>query len=254
MKSSPYLFQSLLICFLFHTATSLLFSATTSGSVQQCGNTTTFCPASAVCCPAQYSPTACGCQLAPSSPCCLPGPALEASKILPNCLVIGDSVSIGYTGIAAIQLSDICQLQHAPFDVSDGGAGSTGYGQACLDNFLKTQRQTMVEWDVILFNFGLHNLDDNSTSIYRQQLSNITKRLVSFTLTKRSKLIYAITTPYMPYASVGNHIVSQLNKIALDIIRPYNDIKVLDLHKLVTDHWYAHACMLWLETLVGWID
>jgi hypothetical protein len=160
----------------------------------------------------------------------------------------------GYTGIAAIQLSDICQLQHAPFDVSDGGAGSTGYGQACLDNFLKTQRQTMVEWDVILFNFGLHNLDDNSTSIYRQQLSNITKRLVSFTLTKRSKLIYAITTPYMPYASVGNHIVSQLNKIALDIIRPYNDIKVLDLHKLVTDHWYAHACMLWLETLVGWID
>jgi hypothetical protein len=175
----------------------------------------------------------------------MPGPALEPSKILPNCLVIGDSVSIGYVGIAAIELSNICQLQHAPFDVSGGGADSTQYGQACLDNFLKTQRQTIFEWDVILFNFGLHNLNDNSTSIYQQQLSNITKRLVTSTSTKQSKLIYATTTPYMPYASVGNHIVSELNSIALDIIRPYNNINVLDLHKLVTDHWYVHACFGW---------
>lgn len=140
--------------------TALLAAA--SGS-RQCGEATTFCPDSGACCNATYSPTTFGCRLAdaadfeqshaimsrpsaadlewppsPTKSCCMPGPVLEPSTTLPNCMVLGDSVSIGYTGTATKLLADVCQLQHAPWDVSDGGAGSTAVGVACLDNFLVT--------------------------------------------------------------------------------------------------------------------
>ena len=79
-----------------------------------------------------------------------------------NCIVIGDSVSIGYTGLVAKNLSRLCKVQHAPWDVEDGGAGSTARGVACLDNWLVTHSQQKVKWDVITFNFGLHDLTNSS--------------------------------------------------------------------------------------------
>ena len=104
-------------------------------SLRQCGNTTTYCPEAGECCAAQYSPTKYGCKLgrqsdaaswppSPTAACCMPGPQLPPSKTLPNCLIVGDSVSIGYSPTAVEDLKDICQLQHGPWDVSDGGAGS----------------------------------------------------------------------------------------------------------------------------------
>jgi hypothetical protein len=137
----------------------------------------------------------------------MPGPALSPSTTLSNALVIADSVSIGYTGTAAKNLSDIALLQHGPYDTSDGGAGSTLVGQTCLDNFLVTQAQVKVDWDVILFNFGLHDMVPNTLDEYRQQLTNITTRLVE----TGAKLIYATTTPFMPAFSKGSTIVETLN-------------------------------------------
>jgi hypothetical protein len=66
-----------------------------------------------------------------------------------------------------------------------------------------TQAQEVVNWDVVLFNFGLHDMDSNQgggPKLYQQQLINITNRL----LETNASLIYATTTPFMPYASVGN--------------------------------------------------
>jgi hypothetical protein len=229
----------------------------TASATRQCGDTTTYCPDSAICCNANYSDTSFGCRLAggmpfeqphairssdwgipewppsPTQSCCMPGPKLEPSTTLPNCMVLGDSVSIGYTGVAAKLLADVCQLQHAPWDERDGGAGSTSVGVACLDNFLVTQRQTPVKWDVILYNFGLHDLDNSSTAEakYRTELTNITARLVA----TGAKLIYATTTPFMPDTTKGNHVVDDLNQIAREVIAG-KGIQLLDLHKLVTDH------------------
>lgn len=97
---------------------------------------------------------------------------------------------------SACSLQDICALQHGPWDVSDGGADATSYAQVCLNNWLVTQAQQPVQWDVILFNFGLHNLDNSSAAeqLYSQQLTNITQRLVA----TKAKLLYATTTPFMP--------------------------------------------------------
>jgi hypothetical protein len=44
-----------------------------------------------------------------------------------NCLITGDSVSLGYTPFLAAALADICVVQHAPAG-GDGGAEETAYG------------------------------------------------------------------------------------------------------------------------------
>ena len=107
----------------------------------------------------------------------------------------------------------------------DGGAGSTSEGVTCLDNWLRTQDQQVVKWDVIQFvrappplappqnhhhaykkefraqNFGLHDMFpcdkpqwNHCLAVYQRQLLNITQRLVA----TGSKLQYALTTPVRP--------------------------------------------------------
>lgn len=85
------------------------------------------CPADATCCTHEYF-GAPGCVFAGTTECCAPGPALEPSTTLPNCLIIGDSVSDQYTPSVADLLSTTCQVQHAPWV---GGGESFRY-LACL--------------------------------------------------------------------------------------------------------------------------
>eukprot|EP00041_Stephanoeca_diplocostata_P021446 m.499893 g.499893 ORF g.499893 m.499893 type:complete len:285 (+) comp21828_c0_seq21:168-1022(+) len=204
---------------------------------QQCGNTTTMCNAAQDCCDMQYSPTKFGCKIQGSDSCCMPGPPLAPSTTLKNCLIIGDSVSIGYYSYVDViekELAGICQVQHGPWDVSDGGAGATTEGVACLDNWLVTQAQEPVKWDVIQFNFGLHNLEDNTTEglhNYSTQLLNITNRLEA----TGAKLLYALTTPFMPDATQGDFVVEALNKAAESIMSTKN-IPLVDLYSVVTQH------------------
>jgi hypothetical protein len=87
--------------------------------------------------------------------CCKSGPGDEPSTELPNVLVIGDSVSICWTtgqdgSPVYVQklLATEAKVQHGPWDVSDGGAGDTAGGVACLDYWIRTQRQTVVKWDL----------------------------------------------------------------------------------------------------------
>jgi len=197
----------------------------------RCGNSTTFCPSGAVCSKVAYSPTTFGCKK-PSGISCKPGPENPPSTSLKNCLVIGDSVSIGYTGVVNKSVPE-CQVQHGPWDVSDGGAGNTQSGMECLDNWLVTQAQQPVAWDVILFNFGLHNLDNSSSAeaTYEAQLLNITQRLQA----TKAKLMYITTTPFMPLRTQNNTVVEDLNRIALSIMQP-RLIPIIDLYKVTTDH------------------
>jgi len=87
---------------------------------------------------------------------CKPGALLPFSSTLKNVLVVGDSLSMGYISYlgafpcrihdfnrphtpylyAAAALDGVAIVQHAPADVSDGGAEETAYGMRCLDNWL----------------------------------------------------------------------------------------------------------------------
>jgi len=235
-------------------ATMLLtWTQVIGAELKQCGTTSSYCPAESSCCASRYSPSTYGCEVpignlanvsagcgdglpAGDTLCCKMGPGNPPSSTLPNVLIIGDSVSIGYTSLANSnvpkRLASVAQVQHGPWDVSDGGAGDTAVGVACLDRWLVTQAQQPVKWDLITFNFGLHDLTNTThcEQLYKDQLTNITQRLLALD----TKLLYVTTTPYMPLRTQGNVVVEDMNTIASDLMAEYN-IPVLDLYKPVTD-------------------
>ncbi len=166
--------MALLLPLLLLGASADLARAASGG---QCGASNSTCPQEADCCPSQYSPSTFGCLVASGevanasigcgdglstdasgNVCCKMGPKNPGSTTQPNVLIIGDSVSIGYTSLGSKNVVDLlaptAAAQHGPWDVSDGGALDTAYGVVCLDRWLMTQSQDPVTWDVITFNFG----------------------------------------------------------------------------------------------------
>ena len=97
----------------------------------------------------------------------------DASGSVPACLVIGDSVSLGYTGSAfgapgsggnlAHNFRGTCTVLHAPFS-GDGGACDTRYGLQCADLWLGSTLSGAAapKYSVIVFNFGLHDTNDKA--------------------------------------------------------------------------------------------
>jgi hypothetical protein len=84
---------------------------------------------------------------------CKPGAPLPPSTALPNVLILGDSVSIGYTPPIAAHMAKLALVQHSPWDVVDGGAEETAYGVQCLDYFLRSPEGVRLRPDVIMFNW-----------------------------------------------------------------------------------------------------
>ena len=239
-------------------------SAAASSNLQYCYiNSAIACPkrgpvlpvASDTCCVNWYSPSGFGCGASVSAAlvnasqgcgdgfpanttavCCKPGPSDPPSKTLPNVLVLGDSVSIHYTVQNAdnltSRLADVGKVQHAPYDLADGGALDTAWGVACLDNWLRTQHWAPVNWSVIVFNFGLHDRSNDSycEGLYRAQLTEIATRLNA----TGAQLIYATTTPFMPQRLLNNTCIEDMNSIARKVVKPFG-ATVVDLYKKVTD-------------------
>jgi hypothetical protein len=80
-----------------------------------------------------------------------PNPAfreIQDAPGLPRVLLIGDSISIGYTEPVRAELTGKANVHRIP----ENGA-FTGFGVKNLDKWLGT-----AQWDVIHFNFGLHDL------------------------------------------------------------------------------------------------
>ncbi|MCX7010764.1 MAG: SGNH/GDSL hydrolase family protein [Kiritimatiellaeota bacterium] len=135
----------------------------------------------------------------------LAAPAKKAAKPvttseaegLPRVLIIGDSISIGYTPFVKQQLKDKANIIHAP-----GNNESTARGLEHLDAWLGPKK-----WDVIHFNWGLHDLKwiDDKTKItevgkgkqwvpvetYEKNLAELVVRLKK----TGAKLIFCTTTP-----------------------------------------------------------
>jgi len=106
---------------------------------------------------------------------------------LPRALLIGDSISIDYTEPTRELLADNVNVQRIPWN-----GGDTNNGLARLNEAVGG-----VKWDVIHFNFGLHDLrcTDGQYQVpieeYERNLREIVRRL-KFT---GAKLIWASTTP-----------------------------------------------------------
>lgn len=155
---------------------------------------------------------------------------------LPRVLLIGDSISIGYTVPVQQALKGKANV-HRPA----ANCGPTSRGVQSLDQWLGDGK-----WDVIHFNFGLHDvvfMDKDgkrvpaakggqhqvSESDYEKNLETIVARLKK----TGAKLIFATTTP-VPAGSEG--------RVQGDEIK-YNDIarRVMQRHGVAIDDLYAFA-------------
>jgi hypothetical protein len=117
-----------------------------------------------------------------------PIPTIEDTPGLPRVLLIGDSISIGYTLPVRRLLAGKANVHRV-----NGNAGPSSNGVFLIDAWLGKTK-----WDVIHFNFGLHDLkrlDDGNRQVqiddYERYLGLIVARL------KRTgaRLIWATTTP-----------------------------------------------------------
>jgi acyl-CoA thioesterase-1 len=164
---------------------------------------------------------------------------------LPNVLIIGDSISIGYTLLVRQQLQGIANVYHPMKKSGDpANCGPTGRGLTNMDSWLGT-----TSWQVIVFNFGLHDLEWHDSSgkyvppgqgkqnappdVYEKNLRQIVARLEK----TGGKLIWATTTP-VPANSMaraqGDEVV--YNKVA-DKVMKENNIVTDDLCAAVTLHY-----------------
>jgi lysophospholipase L1-like esterase len=123
---------------------------------------------------------------------------------LPHVLIIGDSISMGYTIPVRELLAGKANIHRPP-----ANCGDTARGLKNLDKWLGDRK-----WDVIHFNFGLHDLkylDANGKyvdpsegkqvalpDVYEKNLQELVTRLK----TTGAKLIWASTTP-VPAGTLG---------------------------------------------------
>jgi GDSL-like Lipase/Acylhydrolase family len=146
---------------------------------------------------------------------------------LPRVLLIGDSISMGYTIPVRTLLADKANV-HRPLM----NCGHTATGLAQIDTWLATGGADK-KWDVIHFNWGLHDLkyiDDKgdiadvatpgakqqiSPEDYRKNLTALTERLKA----TGAKLIWRNTTP-VPEGTKGRiaNAEQAYNKIAAEVM------------------------------------
>ena len=159
----------------------------------------------------------------------------------PRVLIIGDSISMGYTPFVRKTLAAQAEVLH-----NKGNAQHSRYGLSKLDEWLGD-----VNWEVILFNHGLHDLkyvDDRGKNVNREEdghiqipLEDYAKNLEAIVLRlKKTKahLLFATTTPYpdeglRPLRKPG--YAERYNEAALRVMRKHG-IEVCDLHGHVLPH------------------
>ena len=162
----------------------------------------------------------------------------------PQVLIIGDSISLGYTPVLQGMLYGEVDIRRP---LNDGGGWinceGTKRGAQMIDEWL-----ALGDFDLIHFNFGLHDLKHvhpdtgrNSTDPAHPQQSDITqyeanlKVIVRKLKTSGAKLIFATTTPYPDKPGGPLRRADQpgkYNEVAVKIMEK-NGIIINDLHAFV---------------------
>jgi hypothetical protein len=208
-----------------------------------CSNGQTCCPAGTTCAESGTYLTKCmkgGAEVEAGLSVCKPGAPNPMSTTLPNVLIIGDSVSIGYTPHVTAHMAKVALVQHSPFDVGDGGAEETAYGIQCLDYFLRSPAGVLHKPDVIMFNWGLHDGPlGNSTvpgqaglpDVYATQLENITLQLKQ--KQPQAKLLFALSSAYMCAAKNDGSVVNLNNQAAAVMAK--HSVPTINLHDAIVE-------------------
>lgn len=164
-----------------------------------------------------------------------PEPALAAvvdEPGLPRVLLIGDSISIGYTLPVRAALKGQANVHRPP-----GNCSSTGYSLTKIDEWLGQGK-----WDVIHFNFGLHDaklppegVRHAAPADYEKNLRQLVQRMKA----TGAKLIWATTTPVpkggnlAPNRRFGD--IATYNAIAARVMAE-NGVAINDLNAAIAPH------------------
>lgn len=166
-----------------------------------------------------------------SEPAAASDPAFEPvtdDPALPRVLLIGDSISIGYTVPVRNLLKGRANVHRPPEN-----GGSTTNGLAKLSSWLGDGK-----WDVVHFNWGLHDLkimDDGQRQVPPEAYEKNLRELVRQLQATGATLIWACTTP-VPKGKLSplrdNSDVLLYNAIAAGIMKD---------NRIVTDDLYNFA-------------
>lgn len=175
---------------------------------------------------------------------------VHPQKGVPNVLLYGDSISIGYTPSVRKELDGKASV----FRIFNNGQSSHEFipkmeqlQQSMFKPHLKGGWN--FKWDVIHFNVGLHDLKyvhqgkldlENGTqvsslSVYQENLHGICKYLQENF--PRTQLIFATTTP-VPENCEGRVAgdAVKYNKVALEVLQDYPSILINDLYAYTRPH------------------
>jgi lysophospholipase L1-like esterase len=140
---------------------------------------------------------------------------------LPRVLLIGDSISRGYTLPVRQALKGKVNVHRAPEN-----CGPTANGLKKLDIWLGDGK-----WDVVHFNFGIHDRKTPPAD-YEQRLETIVARLKA----TKAKLIWASSTPLPEGAKdMDDRDIVQRNEIASRVMTKHG-IAVNDLYAFIKPH------------------
>lgn len=156
---------------------------------------------------------------------------LSTQNPKPKVLIIGDSISGGYTPFVQELLKD-----EAVVTKNKGNGEYTGTGIIKIDEWIGEEN-----WDVIHFNWGLWDMYGwkyadtlRTPEIYAKNLEILVSRLEE----TGAKLIWATTTPVCPDPEVHNMAVisakteKAFRKAALKVMKKHK-IQVNDLYKSI---------------------
>ncbi|MCK0146203.1 SGNH/GDSL hydrolase family protein [Arenibacter sp. F26102] len=176
---------------------------------------------------------------------------VHPNKKLPNVLIYGDSISIGYTPTVRNELDGKANV----FRFHKNGQSSNKFIP-----FMEKMKTTMFQpylkggwdfdWDVIHFNIGLHDLkyvkhgkldkengkQVNSIENYKENLHEICKYLMKEY--PKAQLIFATTTAVPEEGAAGRFAGDSVkyNKVALEVLANYPSIQINDLYAFTQPH------------------
>jgi len=161
-----------------------------------------------------------------------PNPVLapiQDEEGLPRVLIIGDSISMGYTGPVRRLLEGKANVHRIP-----ANGGPTRNGVANIEKWLGSSK-----WDVIHFNWGIHDLKhmpDGKRQVEPADYEANLRKLVARLKQTGARLIWASTTPIPegelnPKRTFGE--VKEYNEIAAKVMKE-NGVTINDLNGWMT--------------------
>lgn len=154
----------------------------------------------------------------------------------PKILIIGDSISIGYTPFVKAYFSDRAIVSHNP-----GNAQHTGTGLSKIKEWLGNE-----DWDIIQFNWGIWDLcyrhPDSKEYGHRDKIngkpeysldqyaSNLDSIVTIIKKSTNAKLIF-VTTTYVPKDEPGRYESD---------VQKYNDVAkmIMNKHSIIVNDIY----------------